>query len=244
MKRKQQIVTTFAAAGTLLMLATSSTVALSHTSVTVDGSTSPSSVAVTGDNINSVVFTTDWNIVTSCADSTISGNVFPGTPVTPGNVVGELTGFTFSNCFVAGGMPVIIEMNPSATIDFEVNAHPAAAGDPVDVVITGIDAHLHSTTPAIPTSSNRWACELNAKGTLNATIHPGDSTNDGYVEIHPGFTLNDLRALDGTNTNTDASSSGTGNPTTCAGQLQTGDIAEMTGEFTMDTNGAGIISHG
>lgn len=207
------------------------TSALSHTKLTVGGSTSPLSAPITGFNSGDFTFETDWALRIICDEADSNGNVFPGTEIAAAAVIGEFTGGVFDNCMMTGGLPFKLTMSPGANPKVEVEVHPANAGDPIDISITDVDLHLHNMgTPP-------WACEARATGNLNGTLSPSTSGNNGVLTIKPGFAL-ELQALDGTNSNTPSPSGAT-----CVSQIYTDDLLETTGTLLLDTNGAGDISH-
>ncbi len=228
MHLKRTLLTLGVGAAALTLAGTSSALGLSHTVVTVGGSGTVGDVAVTGDNTSPIEFDTDWDVHTECSESAITGTIKRGASVAVGTTVGAITDLTFSDCLVGGGMPVVIELVDDA--EFVVDAHPANAGDPIAVRIEGIDAHMHSP------GSTTWACEVAATGSVEATITPGAGGVDGTVSINPGSFELDLVALNGAGTGTPS-----GSGLSCAGQIGTGDVATMDGDFVLDSTG--VISH-
>ncbi|RLV54522.1 hypothetical protein D9V41_15880 [Aeromicrobium phragmitis] len=212
-----------------MVLAGSAAAFASHTSVTVGGSSSPAGpVAVTGTNTSQIGFETDFGVPLYCDTASVEGNVLRGASVNVGNKVGEITDLLFSDCTATAlDYPVIVTMSAG---DFDVRTHPANAGDPVPVTITGVDAHVRST------GSQPYACEMFAEGSVDAIIHPGAGGVDGSVELVPGSFNLAVTAGDGN-----------GNPSTssCGGEIWTGDVAQpLFGDFALSTGGAGVISHG
>lgn len=221
------------AAGVASVVMLGSTAAYAnHTVVTVGGVGSPAvDVPVTGENINdprnaafnyaanAVSFDTNFGVPMDCETSDVTGQVHRGASVSVDTAVGEISSLTFSDCTATAlGFDVVVTMTAQ---DIVVRDHPTNAGDPVPVDIQ-VDANITGV-----------GCDFDASGSVRGEIIPGDSTNDGYIELQEGYDLVIDRA------GTSGSS--------CGGEIWEGDLAQATtGIFALNTSGpnAGVISHG
>ncbi|MGJ9412654.1 hypothetical protein ACHAAC_08075 [Aeromicrobium sp. CF4.19] len=227
--------TTAVAAGAgLMLLAGTGTAFANHTNVTVGGSDSPAGpVDVTGTNTSTISFETNFGVELNCDSSDITGNVLRGASVAVGTKVGEITNLEFTDCTATSlDLPVVVTMSAG---DFVVSGHPANAGDPVPVTIDNVAAHVYST------GSQPWACEMYADGSVDATINPGSTSGpDGEVSLASSGDDLDITTGDGFGNRQTTP----GSPS-CGGQVETGDLAgPLGGDFDLDTDGEGAISHG
>lgn len=221
-------------AGLVAMVMTGAGAAYAHhTAVSIGGNTTPGVVAYTADNdTDEIAFVTNYGVEMRCSIATINGNINRGTAVTVPNSLASIGNLTFDDCWM-GAFPLQVTMT-GATID--VLNHPASAGNPVDVRVTDIDAHIETTDPNVP-------CEFDAAGTLDAKIFPGSGGKDAVLELTPalfigpnpvsGFGL-DISGVSG-----------------CGGEVLNGDkaggfyddeLAGVKSAFEVDT--AGAVSHG
>jgi hypothetical protein len=221
--------------------------AFATNTLSVDGTTSPAgNVSVTGANVGTLSFVTDFGVPASCSASSVAGYVQRGATVASGNKIGAITNLAFgsagSPCTATGlNYPVVIEKSTKVGHPAEwgiyATATPAKGAASVPIEIRGVVAKMHSTTPATPTPSNKWACDLQAGSNLGTTVVAGtfNQTNQ-RITINTGIAFPlPITAFDGAGTN----SAGAG--ITCGGQIYTGDNANMTGAFALSTPGVGGI---
>ncbi|MBM9463526.1 hypothetical protein JL108_08685 [Aeromicrobium sp. YIM 150415] len=242
LNKKTKVATLALGSAAVLALGTTAAHA-NHTVVTVGGDGSSNIIDVEGANVNTIAFMTNYGVELRCDSSEIEGFINQGETVAIGNVVGEITSMLFYDCTATSlNIPVTVTMDAGS---FEVREHPANAGDPLEVTITGVEAHMLN----VPGGGT---CELWAEGSVDATIYAGPTDGvNGAVELAaadfgPPETGFDLDVTAGNGSGSPAASS-------CGGQIETGDQAgpwyhnEATGvesRFGLDTLGAGDISHG
>lgn len=234
LKKTGLVVGTLAAATMLIAPA-----AFAANVVSVNGVTSGPNVSASGTNVGTITFVTDYGITTTCNASAVTGYVTPGASTVAGTKIGAISTQSFSSCTVDGGLPVVVEKNTNAGAPAEwgiyVTSTPAKGQNVANIEIRGVSAKLHSTTPVTPTTANRWNCDLGATATAIPGTFNQSTQRLAFTTAAGAYPLN-LTAYNGLGTKT-ALGSSTG---TCAGQIYTGDKANMSGVFNLTTVGTGV----
>lgn len=238
--KKRTLFAGIPAAAAVMGLSMSAAFAFQGTQVSVDGDTTPGTVAVGGFNDGGLNFLTDWGTPMDCDDAEVVGTLHRGAAVVEDGVIGTIDDLLFKNCSATGlGYQVEVTSDPGSW-NIVATETPANPGDPVEIEIRDVSAYMHST------GSTPWPCELEAKATaITGTFYPGVTAdgNDGRIETSTsGFPLA-ITAFTGAGTRTPNPP----NVGTCGGQIYTDDAANMFGDFEMniDSNdpGGNPISH-
>lgn len=244
-KKKAGVVAGVVAAATMAI----APAAFATSTVSVGGTTTPiGNVAVTG-NVKApgVGFLTNFGTPTDCTTSTITGYVTRGTvvagPPAVSTKIGAITNLTFSGCTAAGGLPVVIKKDTKTGAPAEWPIHvvgrPAKGTNLLPIQIQNIAIKMNSTTPAVPSSSNKWACYLKATGTVNGTFN--QTTQQIVINTAPAYPIN-ITAYDGASEAAKLVLPSSG-PGTCGGTIYTGDTASMNGSFLVSSPGVGGIRY-
>ena len=223
------------AAAAMLVLSSQAALALTPTHVTVGGSSSVADVPFTASNDGPVDFLTDFTadpVPMTCSGSTISGVIKRGAAVEANSVIGHIDSMGSKDCDATGlHYPWVLEWGEADIVALG----QVTEGQPVPVKITGIDARMHSTG-SLPWAldaglANRWGVDL------LGMVYLGSGGSDGRLEIHDTAYALALTAFDGTGTDTPTAGG------TFGGNLYTGDNVKTSGDFELDTDGAGVIDH-
>ncbi len=229
--RKKTLASAGALASAVVMVAAGT--AFASNTLTVGGSATPAgNVGVTGANNGNLTFLTDFGVPTTCTASSTGGYVTRGASVTAGSKIGAITSLTFSSCTATDlRYPVNItkKSSPTEWPIHVVTTPTSKSQDVIQIEIRNVSAHMRST------GSAPYACAANAAGTVRGTF---TRSTQRLAISTSGYPL----ALDALNTSaTKESEGGAAASSSCAGEIQDGDGANMTGSFTLSTGGAGVI---
>lgn len=227
-------------AGCLIAAAPSVVHATSHTVLTVGGVSLPGIVDGSLDGVGDSSYISNYGVPMRCDGKPVNLEIYRGEGLWATDLVAEMTELPHANCNVTHfDIPVSIG---ASSVQVQVVAAPAAAGDPVDVQLL-VDVTVTSISPSIP-------CDFGLEGTVRATLTPGTngiSPADGTLEFVPvaftgatpigGF---DLEAIVG------------GAGATCAGEVVDGDqfgawwvdsLSTQRPTYEITTDGLGDVSH-
>lgn len=224
MTRKKTLTKAGAAAGALVLLASTAAMAGPPTYLTVNGVGGPSAAA----DFNGVgsgwnAFVTNPGIITQCATSNLTGKVYRGTLVDAGMPIGRITGISGTCGVSALNFPVTMSQI-GGSWNIEVKSTPASAGDPIAVEISNMAIRFDGGTP----------CSFDiAASKVDATLYPGPTGgHDARLEFNttPNYPFDVTSAP----------------PSTCIGLINHTNFMAFTGTYNLDTTGAitGPISHG
>lgn len=191
---------------TAMLVAGSGAAYAHHLKVSVNGSTAVGDVAYTATDYSSgISFNTNYGVEMDCATAAITGAgsiIKRGVTVAVPNKVGAIGNLAFSSCTMAGfGLNVTMTGG-----DINVRTHPATAGAPVPVTITGVSASIAATSGG--------TCTFNAAGTLNGEIRTQAGT-DAVLELVPASFGPPVAGFGLTISNVVG----------CGGEVQNGDLA-------------------
>lgn len=235
MMRKKTLTKAGAAAGALVLLASTAAVAGPPTYLTVNGVSTPSAAAdFYGSSPGTVNFETDYGVPIACTPSALAGKAYRGALIAATNPIGRITGLSGTCNTTALGFSTRAANNVGDW-DIVVKSAPAAAGDPIPVRIMNMSIYFKAT----------MSCEFDAKAApgvgVDAILYPGPiGGHDARIEIntaasHPLV----ITTYSGMGFKVPA-------PSSCGGEIVNGDLSRVGGTYDLDTTGAitGPISHG
>lgn len=224
-KKKASIAVGAAAAVTMLIAPP----ALALTTLEVAGSTASPvvAVAVVGSLKGSVSFLTDFDVPATCSTASATGYVLRGAELLNGVKIGGISNLTFGACSATDlNLPVSVALSAKVGAPAEWPIYwagsPTKGSASAAIVIRNVTAKMHST------GSPTWICDLEAQGDVAARLYQG-AIPEIRITPTPGVFPLAIRAFNGSGMNVPAA-------TTCAGQIYTGDNAQMTGTFTLNTS--------
>lgn len=223
-----------AAAGALVLLASTAAMAGPPTYLTVNGVGSPSAAAdFDGVSPGTVNFETDYGVSIACTPSSLAGKAYRGALIAATNPIGRTTGLS-GTCIATDLLFDTRATNNFGDWDIVVKSAPAAAGDPIPVRIMNMSIYFKAT----------MSCEFDAKAApgvgVDAILYPGPiGGHDARLEIDTGASYPlVIKTYSGIGFKVPA-------PSSCGGEIVDGDLSRVGGTYNLDTTGAitGPISH-
>lgn len=211
-----------ALAGAAVLIAAPAAMASGSGKVTVGGVDTVGTNAATGTNVGDLTFMSDAAVPMDCTSSSITGSVNRGTTVANGNVIGQISNLSFTGC-TATDLLFPVSVSSKGTWNIQVVGNPAPKSTSVNILITGVTAQVKSTGAA------PHSCDFQATGSVPGTFNV---TTQRITIASSSFPLA-LQAFNGAGTKTPAASS-------CAGEVVTGDAANMNGVFSLSVTGGSL----
>ncbi|MFS3130168.1 hypothetical protein ACLM5J_17330 [Nocardioides sp. Bht2] len=211
-----------ALAGAALLIGAPAAMATGSGKVTVGGVDTVGTNAASGTNVGDLTFDSDAGVPMTCTSSSITGTVNRGTAVVNGATIGNISNLGFTGCTATDFLyPVTVASKGTWAI--KVVGNPAPKANIVNIEIANVTAQVKST------GSAPLACDFEATGTVPGTFNV---STQRITIASTAFPLN-LQAFNGAGTKTPASS-------TCAGEVLTGDKANMNGVFSLSVTGGAL----